>query len=274
MILFDTGFKIAPKTAAARGGSLSGDPPPQVHNNRWHCERLRQPVCGERLDFAINIEKAYRARLMGSVRWAEVTILIVCVAVVKQRLQMQNSPYRGVWECARRVYRAEGARAFYRSYGTQVVMNVPFQSLHFVTYEWCQTAVNPQRAYDPRAHALSGAAAGALAAAATTPLDVCKTVLNTQEVPARADGLVQAAALVLRATGPLGFFKGASARVLYQMPAAAICWLTYETLKHLLTAESREEALPLAPSPAPSTPLVGAALRLAAADVPAPLTRT
>ncbi|XP_061723248.1 mitoferrin-1-like isoform X3 [Cydia pomonella] len=158
--------------------------------------------------------------------------------VVKQRLQMLNSPYRSVWECARRVYKAEGIRAFYRSYGTQVVMNVPFQSLHFVTYEWCQSLVNPSRKYDPRAHALSGACAGALAAAATTPLDVCKTVLNTQEVAARADGLAQAAALVLRATGPLGFFKGASARVLYQMPAAAICWLTYETLKHLLTTVS------------------------------------
>lgn len=61
------------------------------------------------------------------------------------------------------------------------------QAVHFVTYEWCQSQVNPQRAYDPRAHALSGAAAGALAAAATTPLDVCKTVLNTQvkaQVPA------------------------------------------------------------------------------------------
>ncbi|XP_063389489.1 mitoferrin isoform X1 [Cydia fagiglandana] len=193
--------------------------------------------------------------------------------VVKQRLQMLNSPYRSVWECARRIYKAEGIRAFYRSYSTQVVMNVPFQSVHFVTYEWCQSLVNPTRKYDPRAHALSGACAGALAAAATTPLDVCKTVLNTQEVAGGADGLAQAAALVLRATGPLGFFKGASARVLYQMPAAAICWLTYETLKHLLTQEPRDEPH-AAGAPAPATPLVGAALRLAAADVPAPLTRT
>lgn len=47
--------------------------------------------------------------------------------MVKQRLQMMNSQYRGVWECARHVYRAEGLRAFYRSYATQVAMNVPFQ---------------------------------------------------------------------------------------------------------------------------------------------------
>ncbi|KAG6444261.1 mitoferrin isoform X2 [Manduca sexta] len=214
--------------------------------------------------------------------------------VVKQRLQMLNSPYRGVWECARHVYRTEGARAFYRSYGTQVAMNVPFQALHFVTYEWCQSIINPARKYDPRAHALSGAAAGALAAAATTPLDVCKTVLNTQE-SARAEGLAQAAAQVLRATGPLGFLKGVRPRVLYQMPATAICWLTYETFKHMLGDGGEEQssgaatttataaggggavqASAGAPSAA-ATPLACAALRLAAAspEVPATtLTRT
>ncbi|XP_052752884.1 mitoferrin-like isoform X2 [Galleria mellonella] len=187
--------------------------------------------------------------------------------VVKQRLQMLNSPYRGVWECARHVYRAEGLRAFYRSYGTQVAMNVPYTA-----------ALNPARAYDPRAHAAAGAAAGALAAAATTPLDVCKTVLNTQEAAARADGLLEAAGHVLRANGPLGFFKGVQARVLYQMPAAAICWLTYETFKHALAGNALDShgedgaggagGAGVAGGVAP--PLACAALRLAAAagDVP------
>ncbi|CAH2230536.1 jg8864 [Pararge aegeria aegeria] len=208
--------------------------------------------------------------------------------VVKQRLQMLNSPYRGVWECARHVYRAEGLRAFYRSYGTQVAMNVPFQALHFVTYEWCQSILNPRRAYEPKAHLVSGGLAGALAAAATTPLDVCKTVLNTQEAAARADGLAAAAALVLRSGGPLAFFRGVQARVLYQMPAAGICWLTYETLKHALTIDlsSEESSGGSSNSTTVSTgsgvaavgggggPLACAALRLAAADVPTTLTRT
>lgn len=198
--------------------------------------------------------------------------------MVKQRLQMLNSPYRGVWECARHVYRAEGLRAFYRSYGTQVAMNVPFQALHFTTYEWCQARLNPRRAYEPRAHLAAGALAGALAAAATTPLDVCKTVLNTQE--AGADGLAAAAALVLRAGGPLAFFRGVHARVLYQMPAAAICWLTYETLKHALSSlglQQHDEAAGgtgTAASTGAGGPLACAALRLAAADVPAPLSRS
>ncbi|KAJ2940016.1 hypothetical protein O0L34_g14047 [Tuta absoluta] len=211
--------------------------------------------------------------------------------VVKQRMQMLNSPYRGAWECARRVYRTEGLRAFYRSYSTQVAMNVPFQAVHFVTYEWVTSTVNPTRQYDPRSHALAGGLAGALAAAATTPLDVCKTVLNTQEGLARTDRLTEAAGAVLRGAGPAGFFRGMQARVLYQMPAAAICWLTYETLKHALrTVERTDETTPSLPTTPISTvsatnvtgvatsvtgvgtvtgvgpPLACAALRLAAAS--------
>lgn len=74
-------------------------------------------------------------------------------------------------------------------------------------------------------------------------LTACVSFIGPQEAAARADGLAQAAALVLRASGPLGFFKGVQARVLYQMPAAAICWLTYESLKHALVTVRASRAL-------------------------------
>lgn len=41
--------------------------------------------------------------------------------------------------------------------------------------------------------------------------------------------------------GPLGFFKGIGARVLYSMPATAICWSTYEFAKFILSRKSRED---------------------------------
>lgn len=124
--------------------------------------------------------------------------------VIKQRLQMYNSPYKTVFQCARGVYQHEGMRAFYRSYATQLTMNLPTQALHFTTYEFFQNMVsaqrmndfdeilkshfscvlkqlNKERKYDPKAHIIAGGAAGALASACTTPLDVVKTLLNTQE---------------------------------------------------------------------------------------------
>lgn len=94
---------------------------------------------------------------------------------------MVNSPYKKILECIKNIYRQEGMRAFYLSYTTQLAMNLPFQSLHFMTYEFCQNITNNERCYNPSAHVISGAFAGGIAAAITTPLDVCKTLLNTQQ---------------------------------------------------------------------------------------------
>lgn len=68
--------------------------------------------------------------------------------------------------------------------------------------------------------------AGASAAAATTPLDVCKTVLNTQQSGVKAQGMVHAIKIVYNFAGIPGFFRGLSARIFYQIPATAICWST------------------------------------------------
>lgn len=72
-----------------------------------------------------------------------------------------------------------------------------------------------------------GAMAGAVAAAVTTPLDVCKTVLNTQQGGGvQVQGMVHAFKIVYRFAGIPGYFRGLNARILYQMPATAICWST------------------------------------------------
>lgn len=36
--------------------------------------------------------------------------------VVKQRLQIANSPFKGLLDCVMQTYKAEGLTAFYRSY--------------------------------------------------------------------------------------------------------------------------------------------------------------
>ncbi|KAG8387918.1 hypothetical protein BUALT_Bualt02G0071300 [Buddleja alternifolia] len=105
--------------------------------------------------------------------------------MVKQRLQLSSSPYKGVWDCVRRVLREEGLRAFYASYRTTILMNAPFTAVHFATYEAAKRGlmeVSPESVSDERlvVHATAGAAAGALAAVLTTPLDVVKTQLQCQ----------------------------------------------------------------------------------------------
>ena len=104
---------------------------------------------------------------------------------VKHRLQLRWSPYGGIKDCAVRMFREEGIRAFYALCKTTIVMNAPFTVVHFSTYEAMKKVlgeVSPENARDERVvvHLTAGGAAGALASAVTTPFDVMKTRLQCQ----------------------------------------------------------------------------------------------
>ncbi|KAL1239540.1 Mitoferrin [Trichinella pseudospiralis] len=93
-----------------------------------------------------------------------------------------------------------------------------------------QQRLNPKRLYDPKSHVISGAVAGGLAAAATTPLDVCKTALNTQPKDAlhcrkSLYGIGDAVRAIYACKGFNGFWSGLQARVLFQVPTTAMTWM-------------------------------------------------
>jgi len=192
--------------------------------------------------------------------------LMVPADAIKQRLQVYASPYSGAIDCIQKIHSREGLSVLYRSYTTQLTMNIPFHAIHLITYELFQDRLNYSRNYDPLSHVISGGAAGALAAAVTTPLDVCKTLLNTQEcclaptggptctlsrsptvtatattstvvATEEAKGLLTAVRVIYVQGGGMAFFKGLTPRVLYQMPSTAVAWSCYEFVKHFLAGK-------------------------------------
>ncbi|KAG1679957.1 hypothetical protein FOA52_007021 [Chlamydomonas sp. UWO 241] len=99
-----------------------------------------------------------------------------------------------------------------------------------------------------RANIVAGSVAGALAAAATTPMDVAKTRLQTRSVPPPAPGGAAQACLgaarrlstldmlrlVWHTEGARGLFVGIGPRVARAVPACAITVSTYELVKAAL----------------------------------------
>lgn len=159
-------------------------------------------------------------------------------------MQVHGSTYRNVFECARRVYATEGLVAFYISFPTTLTMTIPFQTIQFSTYEYFRKVLNPRGDYDPKTHVLAGGAAGAIAAAATTPLDVVKTLLQTRGVSPdprirQCSGLWEASKIIYERHGVAGMFRGVKPRILSNMPATAISWSVYEYFKWFI--RSREE---------------------------------
>ncbi|GMI96420.1 mitochondrial iron transporter 2 [Hibiscus trionum] len=160
--------------------------------------------------------------------------------MVKQRLQLKSSPYKGVADCVRRVVREEGIGAFYASYRTTVVMNAPFTAVHFATYEAAKRElleVSSDTVDDGRlvVHATAGAVSGALAAAVTTPLDVVKTQLQCQGVCGcdkfSSSSIGNVIETIVNKDGYRGLMRGWIPRTLFHAPAAATCWSTYEASK-------------------------------------------
>ncbi|KAI3996122.1 hypothetical protein MKX01_031476 [Papaver californicum] len=155
--------------------------------------------------------------------------------VVKQRLQLKKSPYNGVKDCVLRMFKEEGFRAFYASYRTTILMNAPFIAVHFATYEAMKKVLNeisPENASEERlmVHVMAGGAAGALAGAVTTPLDVVKTRLQCQfsclsfETDTfRSSSIRLALKQIVAKEGYQALLRGLKPRVLFHAPAAAIC---------------------------------------------------
>lgn len=88
--------------------------------------------------------------------------------------------------------------------------------------------LNPTGHYSPWTHVTAGGIAGAVAAAVTTPLDVCKTLLQTRgssddAAIRKARGMADAARIIWERQGAAGFARGMTPRILTNMPSNALC---------------------------------------------------
>ena len=153
--------------------------------------------------------------------------------VIKQRMQIHQSQFRSVFDCARTVYRNEGLSAFYVSYPTTLTMTIPFAACQFAVYEQTKKFLNPNGEYSPVTHVIAGGMAGAVGAAVTTPLDVAKTLLQTRGTSHDPEirscrGMLHAFRIIWMRDGLRGFSRGLTPRVLTHMPSNALSWLSYE----------------------------------------------
>ncbi len=100
------------------------------------------------------------------------------VDLVKQRLQLGY--YKGIAHCVRSIVAEEGALSLWRSFPATLAMNVPYAAAAVAANESAKVLLKPLLGADSFfTYLLSGACAGAAAAAVTTPLDVVKTRIQT-----------------------------------------------------------------------------------------------
>lgn len=162
--------------------------------------------------------------------------------VVKQRMQMKNSQFRSIVECARHVYRTEGGYTFLRSFPTTVLMNIPFQGTYFLTYEMLKTMLSGSSTSEESTLTwlVSGFTAGAVAGILSLPFDVVKTRIQTTP-GLKAVSPIRVAGDMVRSDGVHSLLRGLGPRIMVCAPASATCWTVYETMKRTLGWEIDDE---------------------------------
>ena len=114
---------------------------------------------------------------MGAASLGEVMACLVRVPteVVKQR--MQTGMHNSMRNTIQHTLKHEGYMGLYMGFGVTIMREVPFSLIQFPLYEYLKGAMTGTDEPNSASAATAGCVSGALAAAATTPLDVLKTRL-------------------------------------------------------------------------------------------------
>jgi len=126
-----------------------------------------------------------------------------------------------------------GIAGLYRGFSITLLREIPFSMIQFPMYEkgkvWCSETFNNGQGCSPLAAAACGSFSGAIAGAATTPLDVLKTRLMLgSDGDYRYKGLGDVFARTLRQEGVRGFFHGLEPRVFWISLGGFVFFGAYE----------------------------------------------
>ncbi|BFZ55392.1 hypothetical protein PYCC9005_002433 [Savitreella phatthalungensis] len=150
--------------------------------------------CSKRNLIALGLPETLTHLTSGLLGDLLASVIYVPSEVLKTRLQLQGKydnahfqsgyNYRGTIDAVRTIYRREGASALFHGYKATIVRDLPYSALTFAFYErfkvWARR-IRDSHDMGLDAEILTGSAAGALGGAITTPLDVVKTRIQTQQ---------------------------------------------------------------------------------------------
>jgi solute carrier family 25 (mitochondrial folate transporter), member 32 len=198
------------------------------------------------------------------------TLLTNPIWVIKTRLMSQSSTgttdgmrapfhYTSTLDAARKMYRAEGLRAFYSGL-TPAMLGLTHVAVQFPLYEWFKMKFTGygmgEHPADGNSHFVGISAATFLskvcASTATYPHEVVRTRLQTQQrrppvassdgmaVKEKYKGVIDICRTMVREEGWRAFYAGIGTNLVRAVPAAMTTMLTYEYLQKLFKSTQAE----------------------------------
>lgn len=174
--------------------------------------------------------------------------------VIKTRLQLQgryNNPYfnsgynyKGMTDAAVSIVKTGGWGALFYGYKATLTRDLPFSALQFAFYEklhqQAQDFVGENKDMGFGLELTTGAIAGGLAGTLTTPLDVVKTRVQTQNpatqinIIKESTGTTRALFDIYRSEGLSALFSGVGPRLVWTSIQSSVMLMMYQSILKLL----------------------------------------
>ncbi|XP_065854784.1 uncharacterized protein [Euphorbia lathyris] len=163
--------------------------------------------------------------------------------LVRTRLAAQRNTiyYSGIWNAFQTICREEGFLGMYRGLGATLLGVGPSIAISFSVYESLRSSWKSRRPEDSTiAVSLAcGSLSGIASSTATFPLDLVRRRMQVEGAGGRArvytTGLFGTFGQIVRNEGLRGLYRGILPEYYKVVPSVGIVFMTYETLKMLLS---------------------------------------
>ncbi|KAI7755117.1 hypothetical protein M8C21_025987 [Ambrosia artemisiifolia] len=163
--------------------------------------------------------------------------------LIRTRLAAQRSTiyYNGIWHAFRTICRDEGVLGLYKGLGPTLLGVGPSIAISFSVYETLRTYWKSQRPNDSTVMVslACGSLSGIASSTATFPLDLVRRRKQLEGVGGRPrvynSGLFGTLGQIIRTEGLRGLYRGILPEYYKVVPGVGIVFMTYETLKKLLS---------------------------------------
>ncbi|XP_003738484.1 solute carrier family 25 member 40 [Galendromus occidentalis] len=162
--------------------------------------------------------------------YCNVLVEQVCVCPGGDRLWHQ-APLKGTTDALVKIARHEGVGSLWSGLPPTLLMAVPATVIYFATYETIKYRIQRNKLIESTVGCAvtAGAAARLATVTAISPLEMCRTKLQSQKMS--YGQLIRAVQEMVQARGVRSLYLGLSSTLLRDVPFSCLYWACYESLK-------------------------------------------
>ncbi|XP_066548724.1 mitochondrial adenyl nucleotide antiporter SLC25A24 [Amia ocellicauda] len=183
--------------------------------------------------------KTHERFIAGSLAGATAQTIIYPMEVMKTRLTLRKTgQYSGMFDCAKKIMKKEGVKAFYKGYVPNIIGIIPYAGIDLAIYESLKNAWLSHYAIDSANPGLfvllgCGTISSTCGQLASYPLALIRTRMQAQASMEGSEQLsmVGLTKKIIKNDGFFGLYRGILPNFMKVIPAVSISYVVYEYMK-------------------------------------------